>query len=107
VLILSEFAGAASQLSRGALLVNPHDVESVADTIVRAHEMGAPERRARMRRLQRSIRNHDIFWWVDSFLRATFTRKLSDFPVPAQEPAMRSDRAPGLMSSLLSLQGDR
>jgi len=50
------------------------------------------ERRARMRRLQRSIRNHDIFWWVDSFLRATFTRDLSDFPVPAPELPQAPDR---------------
>jgi trehalose 6-phosphate synthase len=95
VLILSEFAGAASQLSRGALLVNPHDVEGVADAIVRAYEMGVPERRARMRRLQRSIRNHDIFWWVDSFLRATFTRNLSDFPVPPRE-VTQADRSAAL-----------
>ena len=31
VVILSEFAGAAAQLQRGALLVNPHDVEAIAD----------------------------------------------------------------------------
>jgi len=33
VLILSEFAGAAAQLQKGALLVNPHDTEGVADAI--------------------------------------------------------------------------
>src|SRR2546429_5413913 len=32
-LILSEFAGAAAQLQRGALLVNPYDIEGVADAI--------------------------------------------------------------------------
>jgi trehalose 6-phosphate synthase/phosphatase len=85
VLILSEFAGAAAQMHRGALLVNPHDIEGVADALLRAHEMGVPERQARMRRLQRSIRNHDIFWWVDSFLQATFAHRLSEFPAPAPE----------------------
>lgn len=35
-LILSEFAGAAQQLQRGALLVNPYDIEGVADAIYRA-----------------------------------------------------------------------
>jgi trehalose-6-phosphate synthase len=30
VLILSEFAGAAAQLGRSALLVNPYDMEGVA-----------------------------------------------------------------------------
>jgi trehalose 6-phosphate synthase/phosphatase len=90
VLILSEFAGAAAQLARGALLVNPHDVEGVADALLRAHEMSVPERQARMRRLQRSIRNNDIFWWVDAFLQATLAQDLSDFALPSRDIAERS-----------------
>ena len=70
VLILSEFAGAATQLRRNSLLVNPYDIEGVANAIHRAYNMSANERRIRMRRLRKSIRKHDIFWWVDSFLRA-------------------------------------
>jgi trehalose 6-phosphate synthase len=89
VLILSEFAGAAPQLGRGALLVNPHDIEGVADALLRANEMSVPERQARMRRLQRSIRNHDIFWWVDSFLEATFAHHLHDFFRAGEESTER------------------
>jgi trehalose 6-phosphate synthase len=70
VLILSEFAGAAAQLRRGALLVNPYDIEGVADAIRIACSMEAPERRARMRRLRHAIRRYDVFWWVDAFLGA-------------------------------------
>lgn len=81
VLILSEFAGAAIQLRRGALLVNPYDIEAVADEIKRACEMDIAERRARMRRLRRSIREYDIFWWVESFMHAAFTRDPSSFPL--------------------------
>ncbi len=83
VLILSEFAGAAAQLHGGALLVNPYDIEGVADAIVHAYEMDAAERSGRMRRLRRSVRKYDVFWWVDSFLSAAFTKELSDFPRPA------------------------
>ena len=82
VLILSEFAGAAAQLQRGALLVNPYDIEGVADTLQRAFTMSEDERRARMRRLRRSIRESDIFWWVDSFLRAAIAKDLTAFPQP-------------------------
>ena len=82
VLILSEFAGAAAQLQRGALLVNPYDTEGVADAIHRAFTMSTKERRARMRRLRRAIREQDIFWWVDSFLRAAIAKDLNDFPLP-------------------------
>ncbi len=80
VLILSEFAGAAAELQRGALMVNPFDIEGVADAIYQAFTMDVEERRARMGRLRDIIRRRDIFWWVDSFLRAAFARKLGDFP---------------------------
>ena len=82
VLILSEFAGAAAQLQRGALLVNPYDIEGMADAIHHAFGMPAKARAARMRRLRRSIREQDIFWWIDSFLRAAIAKDLSDFPLP-------------------------
>jgi trehalose 6-phosphate synthase len=79
-LILSEFAGAAEQLARGAILVNPYDVEGVADAIHRAFRMGEEERQARMRGMRRSIRRQDVFWWVDSFLRAAIAKDLRAFP---------------------------
>lgn len=84
VLILSEFAGAAAQLQKGALLVNPYNVEGVADAIYQAFVMNKEERRTRMRKLRRSIREHDIFWWVDSFLRAAIAKDLNDFPAPEE-----------------------
>ncbi len=70
VLILSEHAGATAQLQNDALLVNPYDVEEVARGIHAAFRMPGPERRARMERLRRSIRRRDIFWWVDTFMKA-------------------------------------
>ncbi len=82
VLILSEFAGAAAQLQKAALLVNPYNVEEVAEAIQRAIHMSAGERRARMHKLKRFVRDYDIFWWVDAFLRAAIAKDLSNFPVP-------------------------
>ena len=70
VLILSQFAGAAEQLKTGALLVNPYDVEEVADTILKAFRMTEPERTARMKRMRRVVRDENVFRWVDSFLKA-------------------------------------
>jgi trehalose 6-phosphate synthase len=77
VLILSEFAGAAAQLRRGALLVNPYDTEGVADAIRVACAMEPAERRNRMRRLRHAIRRYDVFWWVDAFLDAAFAQDAS------------------------------
>ena len=88
VLILSEFAGAAEQLGTGALLVNPYDIEGVADAIRAAHRMVDEERVARMRSLRRAIRRQDVFAWVDSFLRAAIARDLhAAFPSPQARSA--------------------
>ena len=69
-LILSQFAGAAEQLKPDALLVNPYDVEQMADTILNAFRMTPAERSARMKRMRRVVRDENVFWWVDSFLTA-------------------------------------
>jgi trehalose 6-phosphate synthase len=80
VLILSEFAGAAAQMRDGALLVNPHDIEGIADAIHQAFFMDKQERASRMRRLRESVQRNDIFRWVDSYLRAAIAKDLRDFP---------------------------
>ena len=76
-LILSQFAGAAEQLKPDALLVNPYDVEQMADTVLTAFRMSQAERSARMKRMRRNVRKENVFWWVDSFLAAgsRLTRK--------------------------------
>lgn len=80
VLILSEFAGAAAQLQHAALMVNPFHVEQVAAAIHQACTMSRAERQRRMRRLRRTIRKQDVFWWVDTFLLGACARDLSEFP---------------------------
>jgi len=70
VLILSQFAGAAEQLKPDALLVNPYDIEKMADAILKAFRMSEAERSARMKRMRRNVRKENVFWWVDSFLKA-------------------------------------
>jgi len=75
VLILSEFAGAASQLGRNALLVNPYDREGVANAIYRASQMSMSECQIRMQRLRKSIAKRDVFWWAGNFLQTAFTEE--------------------------------
>jgi trehalose 6-phosphate synthase len=81
VLVLSQFAGASAQLGRHALVVNPYDVEETADALFRALTMPTDERRYHMHRLRRNIRRQDIFWWVDSFMKAAIDKDLRSFPV--------------------------
>lgn len=67
VLVLSEFAGAATELKRGALLVNPYDSDGVAAAIYRAFRMSGREQRVRMQRMRRFLQRHDVFRWCSSF----------------------------------------
>ncbi len=68
VLILSEFAGAAEQLGKGALLVNPYDTEGTAEAIYRAFTMATEERQRRMRLLRASVQQNNVHRWVQYFV---------------------------------------
>jgi trehalose 6-phosphate synthase len=68
VLILSEFAGAADELGKYSLLVNPYDLEETADAIYQAFTMGKAERQRRMVHLRATIRRNDVHRWVNWFL---------------------------------------
>nr|WP_307856362.1 trehalose-6-phosphate synthase [Catenulispora pinistramenti] len=67
-LVLSEFAGAAAELAEGALLVNPHDLDGVADALEQALTMDPEQERKRMRTLHRQVMTHDVGLWARSFL---------------------------------------
>ncbi|HEX3738852.1 MAG TPA: trehalose-6-phosphate synthase [Terriglobales bacterium] len=69
VLVLSEFAGAADQLRNGAVLVNPYDIEAVAKALHEAFHMSLKERRTRMRKLRRNVRNQNVFRWFEQFCK--------------------------------------
>ena len=63
VLILSQFTGASREL-HDALLVNPYDVEQVAEAIRRALEMQPEERQARMVRMRQTVKEHNVYRWA-------------------------------------------
>ena len=84
-LILSEFCGAAAQLKNGALLVNPHDIEGMADALASAFRMESAERQRRMRSMQEIVRKQDIFWWVDCYLKAALGSVPEDFRATKEE----------------------
>ncbi|HZH30447.1 MAG TPA: bifunctional alpha,alpha-trehalose-phosphate synthase (UDP-forming)/trehalose-phosphatase [Pyrinomonadaceae bacterium] len=67
VLVLSEFAGAASEMGE-AFLVNPYDEERTAETIERALELPAERRRERMSALHKRVVRNNVFAWGDRFL---------------------------------------
>jgi trehalose 6-phosphate synthase len=69
VLVLSRFAGAAQQLD-GALIVNPYDVQGVADAIQVGLKMNVGERQQRWRSMMDVLRQHDLTAWRERFVKA-------------------------------------
>jgi alpha,alpha-trehalose-phosphate synthase [UDP-forming] len=67
VLILSRFTGASHEL-RDALIVNPYDQAETAEAVRAAIEMPEEERRARMQRMRRVVREHNIYRWAGLLL---------------------------------------
>ncbi len=94
VLILSEFAGAATEL-REAVIVNPYDVDAMADAIEHALELPVEERRRRMRALRAQVKSRDVHWWASHFLDT-----LQAVPTP-------SARSPAVTELVARLKGAR
>ncbi|HEY5851199.1 MAG TPA: alpha,alpha-trehalose-phosphate synthase (UDP-forming) [Lysobacter sp.] len=69
VLVLSTFAGAARELDT-ALLVNPYDLDGVADAIAAAMAMPLDERRERWQAMMTLLRSHDVTAWRRDYLKA-------------------------------------
>ncbi|MCY1044200.1 bifunctional alpha,alpha-trehalose-phosphate synthase (UDP-forming)/trehalose-phosphatase [Corallococcus sp. bb12-1] len=106
VLVLSEFAGAASEM-RDALLINPYDVEGMADAIEEALEMPKAERQQRMRCLRAGVKARDVHWWVDSFLgRLQGLKSVEERPpLPDGMQALEKLKGPGRKVLFLDYDG--
>lgn len=68
VLILSRFTGAAQDLV-GPLIVNPYDIEEMADTIKSAIEMPKEEQRFRMDQMRESVLKNNVYSWAANLLK--------------------------------------
>lgn len=85
VLVLSEFAGAATELA-DALYVNPYDLDSFADTIHRALLLAPGDRQRRMHELRVHVTENTAQRWSEDFLRAL--DRVTRTP-PAAAPVVR------------------
>jgi alpha,alpha-trehalose-phosphate synthase [UDP-forming] len=77
VLVLSRFAGAAQEL-RDALLVNPYDVQQVAEAIRTGLEMSPGERRLRMERMRTQVKEHNVYRWASNVLTDVCAVRIED-----------------------------
>lgn len=69
VLILSQFTGAASELT-DALIVNPFAVEEMADAMRTALEMPQAERHRRMQKMRGAVASNNIYRWAGKVMSA-------------------------------------
>jgi trehalose 6-phosphate synthase len=69
VLLLSCFAGAARELGE-AVMVNPFDIEGMAEAILQGLEMPLGERKERWTAMMRVLERNDITAWRERFVAA-------------------------------------
>jgi trehalose 6-phosphate synthase len=67
VLVLSQFTGAARELT-DALLVNPYHSEQCANALYRALTMPPDEQRVRMRSMRRLVQEFNVYRWAGAML---------------------------------------
>jgi trehalose 6-phosphate synthase len=96
VLVLSEFAGAARELDT-AVLVNPHDIDGMAQKISKALGMAVEERRERWSAMIGKLRSTSVQSWFADFIaeladvrRTAVPAAARRLPTPAVRPADRA-----------------
>ena len=90
-LVLSEFTGAWHELHQ-AFICNPHDIEGVKQTIMRAINTPVDERRRRMKAMRKRVADHDVQRWASRYLEALACAPAT--PHRSARPSPGSDWAP-------------
>ena len=88
VLILSELAGAAKELPQ-AIMVNPFDINQLANSIKTAIEMPLKEQYERNKISRKRIKRYDIEKWASSFMEALNKAGDNSYPHEVQ-PVIKS-----------------
>ena len=79
VLVLSQFAGAALELS-DAVLFNPYAIDELAEAIRQAVEMPQAERKKRMQRMRSAVQDNNVYRWAGKILSALLKFEMPDVP---------------------------
>lgn len=83
VLILSQFTGASREL-KDALIVNPYDIEQMADAIRFSLRMEPAERIERMRRMRGTLHEYNIYRWAGKLIAGLARLRLTDETSPPE-----------------------
>jgi alpha,alpha-trehalose-phosphate synthase [UDP-forming] len=103
-LILSQFTGASREL-RDAIIVNPYDVDQMAEAIRSALEMDAEERHIRMVQMRRVVKENNIYRWAGSLITELSEIRVGDneSSIEPSDLLKSPDSGPNLRSVHLSL----
>jgi trehalose-6-phosphate synthase len=85
-LILSQFTGASREL-RDAIIINPYDTEQMAGAIQLALEMDSGERHARMHRMRRTVREHNVYRWAGNLITEVSEIRIGDSEHALSQPS--------------------
>jgi trehalose-6-phosphate synthase len=85
VLILSCFTGAANEL-RDAVQINPYDVDQTAEAIRCALEMEPEEKKLRMQRMRKTVREHNVYRWAGSLIAELCELRLDSSEKSTEKP---------------------
>jgi trehalose 6-phosphate synthase len=91
VLILSQFAGASREL-RDALIVNPYDIDQVAEAIHYGLTMEPEEQKARMGRMRQVLQEHNVYRWAANLV--TELARIRSIREPNREPKATALESP-------------
>ena len=87
VLILSRFTGAIKEL-HDALVINPYDIEQMAETLHFALELPPEERQARMQRMRKTVQEHNIYRWAGNLIAELSSVRLAPEKIePKTDPS--------------------
>lgn len=92
VLILSEMAGASSELGE-ALIINPNNREEISDAIKEALDMPESEQVRKNWMMQRRLESYDVVHWAESFFRGLAAAKQRQHEMSARmlSPTYRAE----------------
>jgi trehalose 6-phosphate synthase/phosphatase len=83
VLVLSEMAGAAKELTQ-AMIINPNTPQEIAKAIERALAMPEQEQKKRVMAMQQRLRRYDVVHWANDFISSLIQTKENQMKLNAR-----------------------
>jgi alpha,alpha-trehalose-phosphate synthase [UDP-forming] len=85
VLILSQFAGASRELP-DALIVNPYDIEEMAEALHQALTMEKSERLERMQEMRTVVKEKNVYRWAANIITTLSHLRMPKQTIPSEPP---------------------